>query len=294
MTLFLDFRTQGVGGSILEEPRVLEADGLVDPISLRPLGASLPEERTLGREVVFATHGFNVSRKQGIHALAQLERDLGLRAELVFVGVLWPGDFWTPVINYPAEAEDAVRCGRLLAKFANETLARARGVSLVSHSLGGRLVLEAAKHLARPAHEVCLLAAAVDDDCLSTKQYAAARERTGRISVLASQKDTVLRLSYPVGDFFSDLFYDDDSPARKALGYHGPHPVRSSAFNTRRSPRRKVRTRGLHASVQPQCSEPQSRKTQAVRRRSFAGPAARVAMKVCGPVRALTEVVISM
>ena len=224
MTLFLDFRTQGVGGSILEEPRVLEANGFVDPISLRPLGASLPEERMLGREVVFATHGFNVSRKQGVHALARLERDLGLRAELVFVGVLWPGDFWTPVINYPAEAEDAVRCGRLLAKFANETLARARGVSLVSHSLGGRLVLEAAKHLARPAHEVCLLAAAVDDDCLSTKQYAAARERTGRISVLASQKDTVLRLSYPVGDFFSDLFYDDDSPARKALGYHGPHP----------------------------------------------------------------------
>jgi len=32
----------------------------------------------------------------------------------------------------------------------------------------------------------------------------------------------------------------------------------------------------------------------AVRRRSPAGPAARVAMKVCGPVRALTEVVISM
>ena len=224
MTLFLDFRTSGVGGGILEEPRVLEGDGLVEPLSLTSLGHALPDDRVAGREVVFVTHGFNVSREEGVHSLARLESHLQLGPAFVFVAVLWPGDFWIPVINYPAEAEDAVRCGRLLANFANTTLQLASGVSLVSHSLGGRLILEVAKHLDRPAREVCLLAAAVDDDCLTTQQYSAARANSQQISVLASRKDVVLRIAYPAGDFFSDLFYDDDSPSRKALGYHGPRP----------------------------------------------------------------------
>lgn len=224
MTLFLDFRTAGVGGGILNEPRVLEGDGRVDPLEMRHLGQTLPAERIAGREVVFVTHGFNVSRRDGVHALARLERDLNLPSAFVLVGVLWPGDWWIPVVNYPAEAGDAVQCGRLLAKFVNTSLSLAGEVSLVSHSLGGRLVLEAVKRLSRPAREVCVLAAAVDDDCLTGPQYDAARKNAKRISVLASRGDLVLRLAYPAGDFFSDIFSDDDNPARKALGYHGPRP----------------------------------------------------------------------
>ena len=224
MTLFLDFRTDGVGGGILDEPRVLEGNGLVDRPELRDLGRTLPAARIAGREVVFATHGFNVSRVAGVHSLARLERDLNLPAAFVFVGVLWPGDWWIPVVNYPSEAGDAVRCGRLLAKLVNTSLSLAGSVSLVSHSLGGRLVLEAAKHLSRPARELCVLAAAVDDDCLTSGQYDSARKNAKRISVLASRGDLVLRIAYPAGDFFSDIFYDDDNPARKALGYHGPRP----------------------------------------------------------------------
>ena len=140
------------------------------------------------------------------------------------MGVLWPGDWWLPVINYPAEADDAARCGALLARFAKQHLTDAAELSFVSHSLGGRLVLEAVKRLHRPAREVCLMAAAVDDDCLSTRQYEAALANAKRISVLASRSDWVLAAAYPAGDFFSDLFYDDDSMARKALGYHGPRP----------------------------------------------------------------------
>jgi len=224
VSLFLDFRTAGVGGGILDEPRVLEGNGLIDPPDLRYLGQTLPAARIAGREVVFVTHGFNVSRREGVHALARLERDLNLPSAFVFVGVLWPGDWWIPVINYPAEAGDAVQCGRLLAMFVNTSLSLAGDVSLVSHSLGGRLVLEAVKHLSRPAREVCVLAAAVDDDCLTSPQYDAARKNAKRISVLASRGDLVLRVAYPAGDFFSDIFYDDDNPARKALGYHGPRP----------------------------------------------------------------------
>jgi esterase/lipase superfamily enzyme len=223
MTLFLDFRTSGVGGDILDAPRVLEGDGLVAAPELRPLGRTLPADRIAGREVVFATHGFNVSRAAGVHALARLEQDLKLPPAFVLVGVLWPGDWWIPVVNYPAEAGDAVRCGRALADFVNTSLSAAASVSFVSHSLGGRLVLEAVKRLARPAREVCVVAAAVDDDCLITPQYDGARRNARRISVLASKGDRVLRLAYPAGDFLSDLFFrDDDSAVRGALGYHGP------------------------------------------------------------------------
>jgi hypothetical protein len=225
VTLFLDFRTAGEGGGILDEPRVLEDDGLVDPLEMRYLGQALPADRIAGREVVFVTHGFNVSRRDGVHALARLERDLNLPSAFVLIGVLWPGDWWIPVVNYPAEAGDAVQCGRLLAKFVNSSLSLASAVSLVSHSLGGRLVLEAVKHLDRPAREVCVLAAAADDDCLTSPQYDAARRNAQRISVLASRGDLVLRVAYPAGDFLSDIFFhDDDNPARKALGYHGPRP----------------------------------------------------------------------
>ena len=45
MTFFLDFRTDGVGGGILDEPRVLEGNGLVDPPELRHLGQTLPADR---------------------------------------------------------------------------------------------------------------------------------------------------------------------------------------------------------------------------------------------------------
>lgn len=224
MTLYANFRTSAVGGSIVDEPYVLEGDGIADPVALRTLGWTIPRERVAGREVVFAVHGFNVSYAQGVHVLAALERDLALAPHFLFVGVLWPGDWWIPVVNYPAEAGDAVRCGQRLARFANQALGSAAAVSFVSHSLGGRLVLEAVKNLDRSAREVCVTAAAVDDDCLSTAQYTGARMNARRTSVLASTRDLVLRLAYPVGDFLSDVFYDDDSPWRKALGYHGPRP----------------------------------------------------------------------
>jgi esterase/lipase superfamily enzyme len=225
VTLFLNCRTAAVGGDVVSDPYVLEGDGLVDPIALRTLGWEIPPPRVAGREVVFATHGFNVSYAGGVHSLAGLERDLALPPRFVFVGVLWPGDYWIPAVNYPAEAADAVRCGRLLARFVNRTLGVAAGVSFVSHSLGGRLILEAVKHLERPAREVCLAAAAVDDDCLARAQYDDARRNAARVSVLASTKDLVLRLAYPVGDFLSDVFYDDDSPWHAALGYRGPRPA---------------------------------------------------------------------
>ena len=224
MTLFLSFRSDPQAGSVLPDPLVLDADGLVDP----PVFRATEFPALAGREVVFATHGFNVNRTEGFHALARLERELSLpQGSFLFVGVLWPGSWWLPVVNYPSEAGDAVSCGRSLARFIRSNVGSG-SLSFVSHSLGARLVLETVKQLAfaptRRAREVCVLAAAADDDCLTTRQYRSARTNASRTSVLASRGDRVLELAYPAGDFLSDLFYDDDGPWRRALGYHGPHP----------------------------------------------------------------------
>jgi len=103
-------------------------------------------------------------------------------------------------------------------------MGQAASINLVSHSLGGRVVLEAVKRMQLPVRQVCLTAGAVDNDVLA-KQYAAAKAKAGRISVLASRNDRVLRLAYPLGDFGSDvLFGDQDSPWRGALGLKGPKP----------------------------------------------------------------------
>jgi len=225
VSLYLNCRTGAVGGAIVSDPYVLEGEGTVVPVEMQMLGWSIPAERIAGRTVVFAVHGFNVSYAAGVQTLAQVERALNLGPGYVFVGVLWPGDYWIPVVNYPAEAGDAVRCGQLVARFVNERLRAAAAVSFLSHSLGGRVVLEAVTHLERRAREVCLTAPAVDDDCLGTAQYSAARANADRVSVLASTSDKVLRLAYPVGDFISDVLYDHDSPWRLALGYHGPRPL---------------------------------------------------------------------
>jgi hypothetical protein len=220
---FLNFRHDRRAGSVRDKPLILEGDGLATVDF--PVRASFPPDQIAGKEVVFATHGFNVDYVDGVHSLARLNRDLNLPSSFTFVGVLWPGDWWIPVINYPAEADDAVQCGRNLATFIAKNLSLAADLSFVSHSLGARVVLEAVKNLkGRTAREVCVLAAAADDDCLTSRQYDAAREKAKRISVLASKGDWVLQLAYPAGDFISDIFYDDDSPFREALGYHGPRP----------------------------------------------------------------------
>jgi len=223
MALFLSFRSAPRAGSVLRDPQMLQGNGLVDAVRLKLLDR-FPSDAIAGREVVFATHGFNVTYEEGVHELARLEHELNLPGTFAFIGVLWPGDWWIPAVNYPAEADDAVACGRNLARFVNRTLALAAGVSFVSHSLGARVVLEAVKRLDRPARQVCVLAAAADDDCLTTTQYDAARRNARSIDVLASRGDWVLRLAYPAGDFLSDVFYDDDALARAALGYHGPRP----------------------------------------------------------------------
>jgi hypothetical protein len=211
-----------VGGPVVDAA-CLESAGGPDP-KYQPIDAGTVARDTSGADVIVAIHGFNVSRPKAVRSYVTLEAELQLAASQQFFGVLWPGDFWLPVVNYPAEASDAVEAGRRLAAYLDAHMAQAASISFISHSLGGRVLLEAVQRLGRPVNQLCITAGALDNNCLS-KQYLAAKRKAERVSVLSSRADTVLKLAYPLGDFGSDvLFGDRDSPWRGALGLKGPNP----------------------------------------------------------------------
>ena len=220
MALFLSVRSHDVGGPVVD-PMVLQGD--VGAPGKKLVDWPAVEAMVAGKNVLFGVHGFNVSREHGMRSLGQLESYLSLTASDLFFGVLWPGDFWLPVVNYPFEGADAIDSGRRIAAACRRSFAKAQSLSFVSHSLGARVVLEAVTHLDRPARVVCLTAAAINRDCLAN-EYANAAANAHAIAILASRKDLVLKLAFPVGDPIADVLHEDHALFEPALGREGPPP----------------------------------------------------------------------
>ncbi len=223
MTFYVSTRAGGGSRSMAGEAGMLAGDGRRQRPEVSPLQPRDVAGVVEGKTVVFAIHGFNVSYEKGLRSLALLEAELALRlpASYLVVGVLWPGDFIIPAINYPGEWRDAVESGRLLASFANRWMKTASDFCFLSHSLGGRVALEAVANLDRKARHVCLTAAATDNDCLE-EPYDVSVANSDAMTWLASKKDMVLKLAYPIGDWAGDVFLgDDDSALRGALGRQG-------------------------------------------------------------------------
>ena len=220
MTYFLNFRSRGVGGAVVD-PFLLEGDGTAVSPALSVVPWELVRSVVGGRNLLFAAHGFNVSYQDGACSLGLLDRYLGLAPGNLFIGVLWPGDSWLPIVDYPFEGDVALDCGARLASFCNTWCGGSQSLSFLSHSLGARLVLEAIAHLSSRAQSVCLTAAAINRDCL-TAEYAGAAANSSLISILASHEDLVLKLAFTVGDPFADLLHDDHAPFQPALGAGGP------------------------------------------------------------------------
>jgi hypothetical protein len=220
MTYFLSFRTRNVGGAVVD-PMLLQGDGTANPPAFTVIPAPQVPAIVGGRNLLFAAHGFNVSLPHGACALGVLDTHLNLALPNLFVGILWPGDSWLPIVDYPSEGNVALDCGRRLAAFCSRWCGAAQSLSFLSHSLGARLVLEAIAHLDRNAQSACLAAAAINRDCLTT-EYADAADNATLISLLASRRDDVLKLAFRIGDPLADLLHDDHSPFQPALGSIGP------------------------------------------------------------------------
>jgi hypothetical protein len=219
MTLYLNFRAHPVAGGVIS-PYMMMGDG-ADPPGLRMMTPSEVQNLLYGRNVLFVAHGFNVNQADAVASFAALDARLALGEAGIVVGVLWPGDAWIPIVNYPFEGSDAMNSGNNLADYCNRYLGGALSLSFVSHSLGARLVLQAVAGLSRKARLVCLAAGAINRDCLET-EYAAAAGNAQSIGVLASQKDWVLRIAFPLGDPISNALHDDHRFFEMALGYDGP------------------------------------------------------------------------
>jgi hypothetical protein len=151
---------------------------------------------------------------------------LNLGANGFFVAVLWPGDSkWLPVVDYPIEDKEAIQSGSLLAQFLIENFSGVNSISFASHSLGARVILETVRNLGQAftTKSLTMMAGAISDDCLSN-EYKAITSQMGRISVLASDEDEVLKLAFPIGNPLAGIVSRGDPYWHGALGRFGPNP----------------------------------------------------------------------
>ncbi len=194
MTLFLDVRLWPVGGNLANQVAMVQATNIADYQSI-PAAQLLSAIR--GRHVLIATHGFNVNRADGIACLSNWEGLLQLGPPSVFVGLLWPGDsVWLHGLDYPEEPAVANDTGRMIGPFLDANFTGAASISFASHSLGARVLLATVSHMSLPVRRATIMAGAIDDDCLNT-EFRAAAAKIGKISLLASDRDTVLEWAFP-------------------------------------------------------------------------------------------------
>ena len=227
MTYFIDLRADSAGGNPVAGVNdiVVRTDSEPNPNPARPFRDALVQA-IQGRDVLLGTHGFNVNRADGIRNLSHWNEWLRLGDNGFFVGVLWPGDSrWLPVLDYPVESNEAIKSGQLLATYLAANFTGANSLSFASHSLGARMVLETIRKLPNSfrLNSVTMMAGAIDDTCLSN-EYRDAASRMVRISVLASDRDEVLKLAFPVGNPISGILTRGDPYWHGALGRFGPNP----------------------------------------------------------------------
>jgi hypothetical protein len=216
---FLSTRAQSRGGPVGAGVKVLDADR---PGDTGDLAGELVAEIG-GREVFFAAHGFNVDQQDGIEHLGFWMDKLQI-GNAVPIGILWPGDCIVPIfVDYVVEGHEAIQSGDLLAAFLNDRLTAAVSLCFASHSLGARVVLQTISGLASTfrVRRCVLMAGAIDDDCL-TNEYQAAANRIEEISILASRKDDVLALAYPLGNPLQGIIDRGHPYWHAALGREGP------------------------------------------------------------------------
>jgi hypothetical protein len=227
VTYFVDLRADSVGGNPVAgvDDVVIRTETQQNPNPSTPLGPELVRS-IQGRDVLLGTHGFHVNRSDGIGNLSHWAKWVQSGPNGLFVGVLWPGDSrWIPFLDYPVEGNEAIKSGHLLGAYLGANFGGAASISLASHSLGARMVLETVRSLPTSfrVKALMLMAAAIDDNCL-TGEYRDATARVGTISVLASQCDEVLKWAFPLGNPLSGIITRGDPYWHAALGRTGPTP----------------------------------------------------------------------
>ena len=137
---------------------------------------------------------------------------------------------WVPFIDYPVEGDEAIRSGRILADYLHRNFAGVNTLSFASHSLGVRVTLETIRNLdpSFAVRALTVMAPAIDDTTL-VKEYQDAAQKVGKISVLASSRDEVLKWAFPGGNLLSGIVTRGEPYWHGALGRNGPYPPNQPA-----------------------------------------------------------------
>jgi pimeloyl-ACP methyl ester carboxylesterase len=220
MTAFLDVRALAGGGDLFGKVQIKTGTSIQNYTDLSLIAL---QSFVHGKDVLIGTHGFNVNRQQGIDCLSNWESLLVPQPfSGAFVGVLWPGDSESlHALSYPVEPRNATGAGNMIATFVDSYFGNAASISLVSHSLGARVVLQTISQMRRPVRRTILMAGAIGDDCL-TGEFAGVPAKVDKISVLASKEDEVLRWAFPIGDLAAEIVDHDHPRWESALGRFGP------------------------------------------------------------------------
>lgn len=221
----LDLRNQEVGGAVTSGHLYKVENGAdID------WDARMPEFTavTRGKRLLVLVHGYNNSRSVGRMRLVRFGEMLAKGGGCdVMLSVLWPGDGWAKALTYPFEGRDADDSADALFRWLSTSAASDARVAFVGHSLGCRVVMNTAQQLSRRGRPVldriCLMAPAIDNDCLGRLGVTCYQEATlasDRLAVLASEEDLVLQFAYPLGDLAQTILYKEHWGS--ALGRTGP------------------------------------------------------------------------
>jgi esterase/lipase superfamily enzyme len=203
--------------------------------------------------VVLLVHGFNNTRKDASKSYdEQIEHlKIALTGRVdepnAIAAFHWPGDLamspvrFAPIdaLGYHLDIKQARKSADRLAVFLGKLrpgTGSALRVSIVAHSLGARLILEALKKLPRGRLQVkvvSMLAAAVPVELVGTGDPLRPRA-PGKLLVLHSDQDWALRLAYPIGQRRAHNDKIEEILSREAVGRHGqPHDLGTMRRNTR-------------------------------------------------------------
>ena len=167
---------------------------------------------TEGKRVLLLVHGYNNDFDDVTKAYSVIERSIGATDEGydAIVGFTWPGGDHK-YEYHPARRRSSPAAGRLLEVMH---LLSPSAIDVMSHSMGGRVVLKALTE-SGTEHEILryhfATASAVDDECIEPGgRYFQATRRTHQTWIFHSKYDPVLRYWYRLGDLDT------------ALGLHGP------------------------------------------------------------------------
>lgn len=207
----------------------------------RYLRATSPRTLSGRTRALLLVHGYNNDETDARDAYNVLLRALQpsvLNNFDCIVEFQWPGDSYfrkaVGAAMYPQQIKTARAAARLLAAELVRAALASGGrlrVSVVAHSLGCRLILEAiadgvftpgsAPHLSL----VLLMAAAVPVDLVRTghlgTRVAAGRTRPSEIVILHSWADAVLRWAFPVGQGIAWNLRIETAWHREAVGRWG-------------------------------------------------------------------------